>query len=450
MTHRERTAKVYHADLWGRREEKYAWLQAHDWKTTEWRAVQPAPDLHVLRPMDAERHDRYSRFWSVADIFSENGRPAPGIVTTHDDFAISWTREEVARKVQALLQTRSEEEARMLFKLCSQSQWSYERAKQELADGSWRELIVPILYRPFDLRWTVNDRNVAVHRRERVMHHMLAGENLALITARSNKSPSMDHFFCSTYVVETKCGESTVQSYTLPLYLYPHPDQRDFLAPNALLERRPNLNPELVATLAEAYGREPSPEEIFQYVYAVLYAPTYREKYAEFLRLDFPRIPFTSNPELFRKMAELGGRLVALHLLRSPELDPPLARFQGEGDGKVLVSGKKGLRYDAERERVYINPTQYFAPVPPKVWEYQIGGYQVCHKWLKDRKDRTLTLDEIRTYCRITTALSKTIDIQREIDPLYPNVEEGSFARWRARQGHVGHRRPIDMRRTGG
>ena len=185
---------------------------------------------------------------------------------------------------------------------------------------------------------------------------------------------------------------------------------------------------DLVAALAKAYGREPSPEEIFHYVYAVLYAPTYREKYAEFLRLDFPRIPFTSDPELFKKMAELGGRLVELHLLRSPELDPPLARFQGEGDGKVIVSGKKGLRYDAERERAYINPNQYFAPVPPKVWEYQIGGYQVCHKWLKDRKDRVLTLDDIRTYCRITTALSKTIDIQRETGEIYPAVEESVLA----------------------
>jgi len=114
---------------------------------------------------------------------------------------------------------------------------------------------------------------------------------------------------------------------------------------------------------------------------------------------------------------------VDLHLLRSPELDPPIARFQGEGDGKVQT-GKKGLRYDPEGERVYINETQYFEGVPPEVWEYHIGGYQVCHKWLKDRKGRVLTLAEIRTYCHIVTALAKTIEVQRVDDKLYHEIEK--------------------------
>jgi len=115
--------------------------------------------------------------------------------------------------------------------------------------------------------------------------------------------------------------------------------------------------------------------------------------------------------------------LVDLHLLRSSELDPPIARFQGEGDNRVQT-GKNGLRYDAEAQRVYINEEQFFEGVPPEVWEYPIGGYQVCHKWLKDRKDRCLSLEEIKTYCRIATALSKTIAIQAEIDTLYPQVEK--------------------------
>jgi len=175
--------------------------------------------------------------------------------------------------------------------------------------------------------------------------------------------------------------------------------------------------------LAEASGEEPSPEDVFHYVYAVLYAPSYREKYAEFLRIDFPRIPFTSDYELFKRMAELGRRLVDLHLLRSPELDPPIARFQGEGDGEVQT-GKKGLRYDPEGARVYINETQYFEGVPPEVWEYYIGGYQVCHKWLKDRKGRRLSAAEIRTFCHIVTALSRTIVIQRTINVLFGQLEE--------------------------
>jgi len=182
-----------------------------------------------------------------------------------------------------------------------------------------------------------------------------------------------------------------------------------------------------VAALAEAFGNEPPPEEIFHYVYAVLYSPHYRKKYAEFLRMDFPRIPFTENRELFEKLAGLGKRLVDLHLLRSDELDPPIARFEGTGDG-IVRTGKNGLRYDPKTERVYINETQYFEGVPPEAWKYQIGGYQVCHKWLKDRKDRRLSLDEIKTYSRIATALQKTIGIQEKIDALYPAIEESLLA----------------------
>jgi len=162
-----------------------------------------------------------------------------------------------------------------------------------------------------------------------------------------------------------------------------------------------------------------TPEQVFHYIYAVLYAPTYREKYADFLRRDFPRIPFPADPELFAELAALGKKLVALHLLRSPDHDPPLAHFEGTGDNRVV-----NVAYDAAAKKVSINETQYFAPVAPDVWEYTIGGYQVCEKWLKDRRGRSLTLDDIRAYCRIVTALARTMEIQAEIDKLYPRVEQ--------------------------
>jgi len=253
---------------------------------------------------------------------------------------------------------------------------------------------------------------------------MLEGENIALITARTNKSQTMDHFFCSRYIVETKCGESTVQSYTFPLYLYGTRDRDDLFARHDVLQREPNLNPVVVAALKRAYGKAPMPEEVFHYVYAVLYAPAYRRKYAEFLRMDFPRVPFTADRKLFGKVAGLGERLAGLHLLSSGELDPPACRFEGEGSGRVEKGRKAGLRFEAGEQRVYINGGQYFAPVPEAVWSYVVGGYQVCEKWLKDRRERRLELDEIRTYCRIVTALGLTIGIQEELDDLYPEVEK--------------------------
>ena len=159
-------------------------------------------------------------------------------------------------------------------------------------------------------------------------------------------------------------------------------------------------------------------------MYAILYANNYREKYAESLKIDFPSIPFTSDFELFQSIAELGQKLVELHLLCSEELDTPLARFQGEGDGRVTRTKGQGLRYEPKEERVYINKTQYFSPVLLELWEYQVGGYQVLEKWLKDRRDRKLTLEEIKTYCRVVTAIQCTITLQEEIDASYPEVEK--------------------------
>ena len=141
--------------------------------------------------------------------------------------------------------------------------------------------------------------------------------------------------------------------------------------------------------------------------------------------MDFPRIPFTSDRVLFLKMAQLGERLTGLHLLTSPELNPPACRFEGEGDYRVGKGKTEGLRYDPTEQRVYINAAQHFAPVPESVWAYRIGGYQVCEKWHKDRIGRRLELDDIRTYCRIVTALKQTIDIQGEINALYPGIEKG-------------------------
>ncbi|MBI3591904.1 MAG: DNA methyltransferase, partial [Nitrospirae bacterium] len=153
------------------------------------------------------------------------------------------------------------------------------------------------------------------------------------------------------------------------------------------------------------------PEEIFYYIYAIIYSNVYRTKYAEFLKIDFPRIPFTKNYKLFSKMSDYGGQLVNIHILKDKEMDKPIAKFQGEGDNRM-----KKQKYDAETLRVYINGGQYFEGIDKEVWEYHIGGYQVLDKWLKDRKDRILSLDEIKHYCMIVTALKKTIEIQKAID----------------------------------
>jgi predicted helicase len=260
--------------------------------------------------------------------------------------------------------------------------------------------------------------------RPEVMRHM-AHPNVAISTTRSVETGVFQHALVADRLITHHSVSIKEVNYLFPLYLYPDTSKQDlFSHTDEVGERKPNLNLELVSALTHAYKREPTAEQILHYVYGVLYSPSYRELYNDFLKTDFPRIPFTADGVRFRDMAALGEQLTALHLLKSPELDPPLARFNGEGDARVAKNKSAGFRYDPDEERVWINDAQFFEPVAPELWEYRIGGYQVLEKWLKDRRDRQLSLDEIRTYCRIVTAIAKTIELQEQIDELYAGVEE--------------------------
>lgn len=164
--------------------------------------------------------------------------------------------------------------------------------------------------------------------------------------------------------------------------------------------------------LKKTYG----PEDIFNYAYAVFHAPTYRTRYAEFLKIDFPRLPLTSDKALFKKLAEKGGELVSLHLMESPTLSNLITKYPVTGDNTV-----EKVIYSEKDHRVYINKTQYFEGVKPEVWNFHIGGYQVCEKWLKDRKGRTLSYDDLTRYQKVVVALKETIRIMAEIDKAIPS-----------------------------
>ena len=425
-------ARVFHADLWGERESdlgngKYNWLASNNIETTSWAELPPNAPLYLFVPRDDELLDEYEAGWSIPEIFSRNGTPAPGIVTTHDQFAISWDAHEAASKVQQLLATSSESEARLLWRLCSQSQWQYDRAKQELANGSWRTQIEPILYRPFDTRATVFNSNVAVHRRERVMRHILAGENLGLITTRQTRddwsclatSSINGHKACAAYDI----------NYTFPLYIYPTKQE---IAGGlfAAGDREPNLAPAFTDDLAQRTGLRFvsdgrgdlqdtfGPEDVFHYIYAVFHSPAYRERYDQFLRADFPRVPPPGGVVLFCDLAELGRLLVDTHLLRSDAVSTSPTSFPIPGDNVVAPGYPKYTPGDADDNgRVYINRSQYFAGVAPAVWQFRIGGYQPMAKWLQDRRRRALSsYDDLEHYRRMTAAIARTLELMPQID----------------------------------
>ena len=423
---KKRDAIIHHAERYGTRESKYDYLDDHDLGSTEWKQITPRSPFYMFIPRDDAREAEYRRFPSISDIFPVN---SVGIVTARDRLTVRWSEQEAWDTVRAF-SGMDPELARQAYELGKDAQdWKVEWAQKDLLNsGPSHEMIVPVSYRPFDTRYTYytgRSRGFICRPRSEVMQHMLAGENLALMTPkRVEHVGSWQHAFISDTISGHVAVSLKTIDYIFPLYLYPTADRDDLFAQLEPTERQPNLNPNLIATLENAHGSEPSPEAIFHYIYAILHAPTYREKYAEFLRSDFPRVPFTADKSLFTKIASLGKRLSDLHLLTSSELDPPVCRFEGEGDAMVARTKAQGFRYDSDECRMYINKTHYFGPISPEIYTYRIGGYQVCDKWLKDRKDRRLELNDIRTYCQMVTAIGTTLEIQQELGILYDDTEK--------------------------
>ena len=367
---------VHHSELWGMREQKYEWLEAQDAEHTDWEELEPQSPLYLFVPRDSALEAVYERYPSVPQLFTVS---SVSIVTARDGLTIQFSPDEVWKTV-IVFSGMDPEVARQGYNLRRDARdWKVALAQKDLlSSGPSRENVVPILYRPSDVRYTYytgQSRGFIGQPQKRVMGHMLAEENLAIVTPRRVEyvGPWQHAFVCALISDHVAVSLKTVD-YHFPLYVYPESDPQDLFAHQDRSERRPNLNTEIVAQLATAYGHEPSPEEILHYVYAVLYAPTYREMYAEFLRRDFPRVPFTADESLFEELGGLGRRLADLHLLRSTELDSPTCRFEGEGESFVGKGRKDGLRYDADEARVYINKSQHFAPVPPEVWDYEVGG----------------------------------------------------------------------------
>ena len=394
---------VFHADLWGKRLLKYEALSAKTAADLDWTPVTPVePDwLFVRQNLKLAKH--YRSYPAVCEIFSPVGDPAPGIVTTHDEFAISFTAREAKDKVRKFLATTNETDARRIFRLCSQEQWNYSRAKRELAELKLGSHLTQVIYRPFDKRWTVWDRNVAVHRRERVMRHMRAG-NLGLVTSRQTKGEDFHHAMIADAPIEviSLSPKTSNNGFLFPIYLYPDRGGQS-----------ENISSDFRAFIDAHYEHHYTPEEILGYVYAVLHAPTYRTRFAEFLRSDFPRVPFPESADDFEKLSKLGWALVQAHILRElPRKD--LAAYQGKGDHMV-----EAVRYSPSEKSISINKTQIFKPVPQGVWDFHIGGYQVLDKYLKSRKGRALSLEEINHVGAIADSLAFTIEQMAKIDEAY-------------------------------
>jgi predicted helicase len=405
--------RVYHADLYGKREYKYTWLDAHDLSTAGYQPITPVSPFYFFIPRQTQNLQAYQSWPSVTEIFPVN---SVGIVTARDGFAIAFDKTELQNRVLQFQNTQGlpDDVLAQAYDLKDKPGWSLTAARKKVqADANALNKIHPILYRPFDVRYVFYHEAIIERSRPEVMRHMLAGKNLGLLVMRQvSLDEDYTHALITSHIVDNRVFASAKGiALECPLYLYPSTETPDMFHQ----ERKPNLAEWLLPKLSAAYGFTPTPEEVLAYIYAVLYSPTYRQNYAQELRTDFPRLPFTADGALFRQMAALGQQLIDLHLLRHPS-NTAGVKYQGQGSDLV-----EKVRYEAATGRVFINADKYFEGITPEMWEYQIGGYQVLEKYLKDRKGRRLD-DPVR-YIHIASAIAETIRLQQQIDAIYPQVE---------------------------
>jgi predicted helicase len=413
----KKESSVYHADLYGLRQEKYDWLDKNVFNIENYEKIKPLSPWYFFIPRNISHIQKYLKWKKINEIFPIN---VTGIVTARDNFVIGFDKFEIKNR---MLQFKNialpDEIVKDTYKLKDTRGWKLSIARNKLSeDKNWDTYYQKILYRPFDIRYIYYTEIMVDWVRQKYMRHILE-ENIAICFVRQySGNVTYSHFIVSEYMVDNRTFFSSKGIIQLaPLYLYPDEKNKN-LFNHTQIEKVSNITPLIFEKLSECYNKKLTPEEILYYIYGIFYSNIYRETYAEFLKIDFPRVPFTSDYDLFIKMGKLGKELSALHLLKSLELDSPIAKYQGSGDNDRIEK----VIYKANEQRIYINKEKYFEGVTPEVWNYHIGGYQILRKYLKDRKDRMM--DDAPRYCRIVTALYKTIEIQKQIDNIYPEIEK--------------------------
>ncbi len=393
---KKKRCRVYYSGVKGLREDKYRFLDKRDIYSIKWERVKPGPGLYIFipEPVTAVNENscmmesRYNRFIKVTDIFPVH---SVGIVTGRDRLTIKMNREEMLETVKQFI-TLDETSARLKYDLPDDSRdWEVKAAREDLRKcGIDAGKVVPILYRPFDIRYTYytgKSRGFLCMPRPGIMGHMLR-ENLGLITVRQVSEKEFSHCLAADTIVESRVTSSNQGiGYVFPLYLY---DKSQVIE---------NIDANFRQRLTDALKGEiiPTGKQVFYYIYAVLFSNLYRKEYAVHLKKDFPRIPLPMDTGFFIEMSRIGEKLVDLHLLKSPESDEELPG--------------------------YMDNTGDFTNLPRYLLEYKLCGYPVLQKLLKGFKGRKITADEVEHISRVIKALELTIKYQAEIDRLFEKVE---------------------------
>lgn len=410
----EKMAVVHHGDLWGSRESKYQALFAGRISTNITQKIECRAPHFAFVPRSLELEKNYSKGFLISDLFLLG---TMGIQTSRDGFAISHNRDELISRLKAFTSPNlSDDQIRQKFfgdkksgkYLPGDSRgWSLSEARKRIDVDGRSDLITRLNYRPFDVRFTYFSKDLIDWPRESVMVNFLRGKNLSLLFPRQLASGSYYHIFVTDTIAEmcVISNRTKEQNAVYPLYLYPDDQDLD-------KKRRVNFDHKIFAKLKslafhQNHG-EPDEVQVFDYIYGLLHCPAYRETYEEFLKIDFPRIPWPTTPNEFWNVSTKGAQLRRLHLMDPASIGITPYPFKGEGDSKVD-------KPEYRDGNVWINNTQYFETAPEESWGFYIGGYQPAQKWLKDRKGRALSFDDVKHYQRILKILAETNRIMSEI-----------------------------------
>lgn len=413
--------EVFHYDLFGKRDFKYDFLSDNSLKSIEYNCFTPFKNSFLFKSIDESLLNKYNEGINLISLFKVN---VMGFQTHRDSFAIDFEMKNIkSRALDLINKENTNEELYKKYAISDNRDWKLDNARNEIqTDINWESKAVKCGYRPFDERPCYFSYVMMDYPRKELIQNVLNKENLLLGIGRQGLAVG-DIEWCLTTVSKHPVDANIFRRggvNLFPLYLYPDNSSQQTIEQTT--ERQPNLDSEIVNQIASKIGltftnekqnteNTFAPIDIVDYIYAVLHSPTYRNKYKEFLKTDFPRIPYPKNANTFWQLVKLGGEIRQIHLLESPIVENYITQYPIDGDNVV---GK--IKY--QNGKVYINDTQYFDNVPQVAWEFYIGGYQPAQKWLKDRKDRKLEFDDILHYQKIIVALSETDRLMKEIDKI--------------------------------
>lgn len=418
-------AKVFHYDLFGKRDLKYDFLLKNNIKTTNYKLLELSEPNFYFKEKNSEIENIYMNFFNLKELFIKS---TIGVQSHRDELVVDFNENILKSRFKTIFNSSDLLPLINKHNIKQSNSWNLQNSINKTKSFKEEE-VKKLCYRPFDERYIYYNDNF-VDRTRQTVGKEIKNNNLVLNFPKIVKV-NWNHSFI-TKSIPTAISMDINGTYFAPLYLYPEINEQQSLITEVV--RTPNLNIEIVDVIAKGLGLQFvyekeegnvcmannsevrnefrttfAPIDILDYIYAVLHSPSYREKYKEFLKIDFPRVPYPKDRATLWHLVELGSKLRQIHLLESDVVEKYITQYPEDGDNVV----KKPIYKEGN---VYINATQYFANVPEVAWNFYIGGYQPAQKWLKDRKDRELSYEDILHYQKIIVALTETDRIMKGID----------------------------------